>query len=266
MIVEGVVARHRERRGHMEYDLSAQPFHRDAPRPAIFPVRLHHLSTIPVMSTRQANPAFQPDRSETAAEWLVLHKQRVIMGVVAIVILFAGAWFYRRSNQIKATRAESAYFQARQSMASGNAPLALTDLRNVTTRYAGTPGAAQAALTMAQILYDEGKYREGIAELEKAARSRPEALAPAIHVMRGVGYEGLKQFDQAAAEYRTAADLTRFPNDASAFKASAARALMAGGKPDSARVIWSELAAEPGGSMVSEARVRLGELTAKPAS
>lgn len=216
------------------------------------------------MSTRPADPAFKPDRTESAAEWLVLHKQRVIMGVVAIAILFAGAWFYRRSSQIKSTRAESAYFQARQAMASGNAPLALSDLRNVTTRYAGTTGAAQAALTMAQILYDQGKYREGMAELEKAAQSPPEDLAPAIHVMRAAGHEGLKQFDQAAAEYQTAAELTRFPNDASSFKASAARALMAGGKPDAARAIWSELAAEPEGSMVSEARVRLGELTATP--
>ncbi|CAN5630482.1 hypothetical protein BH23GEM1_BH23GEM1_08480 [soil metagenome] len=196
----------------------------------------------------------------------MLHKQRVILGVVAIAILFAGAWFYRRSNQIKATRAESAYFQARQAMASGNAALALSDLSNVATRYEGTAGAAQASLAMAQILYDQDKYREGLAGLEKAARSRPGELAPSIHVMAAVGHEGLRQFDQAAAEYLRAAELTRFPNDAASFKASAARAFMAGGKPDAAREIWGELAAEPEGSMVSEARVRLGELTAKPAS
>ena len=218
------------------------------------------------MSTRPANPAFQPDRSETAAEWLVLHKQRVIIGVVAIVILFGGAWFYRRSSQIKATRAESAYFQARQAAMAGNAPLAVTDLRNVTTRYKGTAGAAQAALALAQILYDEGKYQEGITELDKVAGSSPQELRSAIHVLRAVGHEGLKQFDQAAAEYQAAAEVTRFPKDASSYRASAARALMAGNKPDAARAIWAELAAEPQGSMVSEARVRLGELTAKPAS
>lgn len=218
------------------------------------------------MSTRPANPGFQSDRSESAAEWLVLHKQRVLMGVAAIVILFAGAWFYRSMGQKKAERAESAYFQARQAMESGNAPLALTDLRNVTTRYEGTPAAAQAALTIARILYDQGKFQEGMAELEKVARSRPEEMAPSVHVMRGAGYEGLKQFDKAAEEYRAAAELTRFPNDAAAFNANAARAFMAGGKSDSARAIWAELAAEPDGPMVSEARVRLGELSAAPAT
>lgn len=217
------------------------------------------------MPTRPADPAFQSDRTESAAEWLVLHKQRVILGVVAIVLLFGGAWFYRRSTQIKAARAESAYFRARQAMMAGNATLAVTDLRNVTIRYKGTAGSAQAALALAQILYDEGKYREGIAELDKVAGSSPEELRASIHVLRGVGHEGLKQFDQAAAEYQAAAEVTRFPKDASAFRASAARALMAGGKPDGARAIWAELAAEPAGSMVSEARVRLGELTAKPA-
>lgn len=218
------------------------------------------------MPTRQANPAFQPDRSETAAEWLVLHKQRVIIGVVAIAILFGGAWFYRRSAQIKAERAEAAYFQARQGLESGNVSLALTELRNVSVRYEGTPGAAQASLTMARLLYDQGDFRAGIAELDKAARSRPEDLAPSIHAIRAAGYEGLRQFDKAAAEYQAAAEVTRFPRDASTFKAGAARALMAGGKPDEARVIWAELAAEPEGSMVPEARVRLGELSAKPAS
>lgn len=216
------------------------------------------------MATRQADPAIQVDRTESAAEWLVLHKQRVIMGLVALAVLFGGAWFYRRSGQIKAQRAESAYFEARQAMASGNVPLALTDLRNVTVRYKGTPAAAQAALVIAQVLFDQGKYREGLAELEKVTGSRPETLAPSVHVMRGAGLEGLKQFDQAAAEYEKAAELTRFPKDKSAYRASAARALMAGGKPDAARVIWAELADEPEGSMVSEARVRLGELTASP--
>lgn len=218
------------------------------------------------MSTRPANRAFQHDRSETATEWLLLHRQRVLIGVAAIALLFLGAWFYRSSSQKKALRAETAYFQARQAMASGNAPLALTELRSVTTRYEGTAGAAQAALAAAQILYDEGKYREGIVELDKAGRSRPEELASAVHALRAVGFEGLKQFDRAAAEYLAAAEVTRFPNDASSFKASAARAHMAGAKPDSARAIWAELAAEPEGSMVSEARVRLGELTAAPAA
>lgn len=218
------------------------------------------------MSTRPASPAFQSDKTESAAEWLVLHKQRVIIGVVAIVLLFGGAWFYRRSTQIKAARAESAYFQARQAMMAGNAPLAVTDLRNVTARYKGTAGAAQAALALAQILYDEGKYREGIVELDKVAGSSPQELRASVHALRAVGHEGLKQFDQAATEYQAAAEVTRFPNDASAFRASAARALMAGGKPDAARAIWAQLAAEPEGSLVSEAKVRLGELTAKPAS
>jgi len=99
------------------------------------------LSTILFMSTRPANPGFQTDRSESAAEWLVLHKQRVLIGVAAIVVLFLGAWFYRSMGQKKAERAESAYFQARQAMSSGNAPLALTDLRNVTMTEADLSGA-----------------------------------------------------------------------------------------------------------------------------
>lgn len=250
----------------VDYVTLDAPFQPRAQCATIFPESFIQPQQSSAMATRQADPAFQIDRTESAAEWLVLHKQRVIMGVVALVVLFAGAWFYRRSGQIKARRAESAYFEARQAMASGNAPLALRDLRNVTVRYSGTPAATQAALVIAQILYDQGKYREGLAELGKASGSPPETLAPSVHVMRAAGLEGLKRFDQAAAEYEKAAELTRFPNDASSYRASAARALMAGGKPNEARAIWAELAEEPDGAMVSEARVRLGELTAAPIS
>lgn len=218
------------------------------------------------MPTRPADPVLKADRTESAAEWLILHKQRVVIGLVALAILFAGAWFYRRSTQIKSARAEQAYFEARQAMVSGNSPLAMSDLRAVTTRYPGTTGSVQAALAIAQIQYDQGNYREGMAELKKAQTAGAGDLAHAVHVLLAVGHEGLKQFDAAAAEYQRAAEVTRFPNDAAAYRASAARALMAGGKNDAARAIWADLADDPQGPLVSEAKVRLGELAAKPAT
>jgi hypothetical protein len=39
---------------------------------------------------------------------------------------------------------------------------------------------------------------------------------------------------------------------------------MAAGKPAEAKAIWTELAADETGPMAAEARVRLGEITAKP--
>src|SRR2546423_8015423 len=84
---------------------------------------------------------------ESLAEWLVVHRREVTWGVVIIAAIVGGFWFYERSQSLKARRAESAYFQARQSAAAGNLPPAVSDLPKVVTRHEGTPAGAQAALS-----------------------------------------------------------------------------------------------------------------------
>src|SRR6266478_8762101 len=72
---------------------------------------------------------------ESLTEWFMLHKREVTWAAVALAIIVGGAWFYERSQSIKAQRAEAAYFQARQSAAAGNLSLAVSDLGKVATRY-----------------------------------------------------------------------------------------------------------------------------------
>jgi len=61
-----------------------------------------------------------------------------------------------------------------------------------------------------------------------------------------------------------AADVTRFPADKAEYRASAARSYAAAGKVAEAKAIWTDLAKDDTGPMAAEARVRLGELEAKP--
>src|SRR4029078_6026881 len=98
---------------------------------------------------------------ESLTEWVTVHKREVTWTVVAVAVLAGGLWFYERSQSIKAQRAETAHFQARQASAAGNLPLAVSDLQKVVTRYEGTRAGAQAALTLAQALYDQKNVTEG---------------------------------------------------------------------------------------------------------
>ena len=201
---------------------------------------------------------------DSLTEWFVLHKREVTWGAAIIAAVVAGVWFYERSQSIKAQRAETAYYQARQASATGNLPLAVSDLQKVVTRYEGTRGGAQAALTLAQVLYDQKKYKEGIEALEKALDKAPDDFKASIHVIEAAGYEELKNFVAAAEQYQKAADATRFPADKAEYQADAARNYAAAGKTDQAKAIWSELAKDETNPLAAEARVRLGELTAKP--
>src|SRR3954470_876269 len=111
---------------------------------------------------------------EGLAEWLVIQKRETTWAVVAIAVIIAGVWFYERSQSIKSQRAETAYFQARQSAVAGNLPLAVSDLQKVVSRYEGTQAGAQAALSLAQALYDQKKFKEGIDALKKAESKTPK--------------------------------------------------------------------------------------------
>ena len=211
-------------------------------------------------------PARKPYGSDedSIADWLILRKREVTWAVLALAVIVAGFWFYRRSQALKSQRAETAYFQARQSAAAGNLPLAISDLQKVVVRYEGTQAGTQAALSLAQALYDQKKFKEGIAALKKVEAKAPEDFRPSIHVLEAAGYEEQKEFVTAAEQYDLAAKVTRFPVDKAKYQAAAARDFMAAGKPEEAKRIWTELAKDESTPEAAEARVRLGELTAKP--
>jgi predicted negative regulator of RcsB-dependent stress response len=201
---------------------------------------------------------------ETMTEWFMLHKREVAWAVLAIAIIIAGIWYYERSQSLKSQRAETAYFQARQAAAAGNIPLAVSDLQKVVSRYEGTNPGTQAALTLAQMLYDQKKYKEGLDVLKAAESKAPDDFKPSIHVLEAAGNEELKDYVAAAEQYKLAAAATRFPLDKGEYQAAAARAYTAGGKVAEAKAIWTELAKDETSPSAAEARVRLGELEAKP--
>jgi predicted negative regulator of RcsB-dependent stress response len=201
---------------------------------------------------------------ESMGDWLMLHRRAVTWALLALAAILAGFWFYQRSQAIKAQRAETAYFQARQSAASGNLPLAISDLEKVVSRYEGTRAGTQAAISLAEAQFEQRKFKEGIATLKKVEAKAPGDFRPSIHVLQAAGYEELKDFVPAAEQYNLAAKATIFPADKAKYQAAAARDYMAAGKTEEAKRIWTELAKDESRPEAAEARVRLGELTAKP--
>src|SRR2546423_122076 len=228
-----------------------------------------HRSVItPTIFSAMTNPSTPTKRfgsdEESFSEWLTLHRRPVSWALIVLAIIVLGYWYYERSESLKAQRAENAYMQARQSASAGNLPLAVSDLQKVAARYEGTRAGAQASMTLAQTLYQQKKFKDGIAALKKAEAKAPSDFKPSIHVLEADGYEELKDFVTAAEQYKVAATETRFPADKAQYQAAAARDYMAAGKTEDAKAIWTELAKDETGPMAAEAKVRLGELLAKP--
>jgi predicted negative regulator of RcsB-dependent stress response len=213
--------------------------------------------------------AFDSEDALTALTDLFRNYQRqVLYAFAGLAVLAGGYWFYQRSRAMKEERGERAYYEALRAASAGNAALAQADLKKAVQRFEGTTAGAQAALTLAQLQYDEGKYQDGLNTLNSARSSLSSSAfyGGAYHALVAAGYEQLKRYDQAADEYLKAAKATRFDAEKASYKASAARAYMAGGKGSKAEPIWVELAKDPSNPLSGEAKVRLGEIRAKAAS
>jgi predicted negative regulator of RcsB-dependent stress response len=212
-------------------------------------------------------PTQSPQGETSIIEWLQVNSR--ILGIAASVIAVAGLgyWFYLRAAQIKNTNAERVLLSAQQSLVSGNKDLAKSDLQNVVNRYDKTPAGTEAALMLAQISYEDGKFQDGVNLLQRQAEGRAaRGTLPTVLGLLGDGYSQLGKAADAAKNYERAADATTFENEKAYYRAKAARTYSSAGDVSSARRVWTELAKnDKSGAIAAEAKVRLAELDAKPA-
>jgi len=207
------------------------------------------------------------DRAQTFIDWTRINAKALTVGAAIVVVAAAGYWFYARSKQIEATNAERALLQAKQSMSAGNLALAQSDLQKVYSRWESTAAGVEAAMLLAQLDYDGGKYQDGITRLQKVAgSSAASANESTIRSLEGDGYAQMGKFAEAGKAYEGAAGATSYENEKAFQTSKAARAYQTGGDTAKARAIWTALLNDPKAqSMASEARVRLGELLVRPA-
>lgn len=206
----------------------------------------------------------QPQRIEeegwTFFDWIQANSRAVTIGASVVAVALLGGWFYVRSGELKRLNAERMLNQAKQSIAAGNAPLAQADLQRVASRYKGTPSGVQAALILAQMKYDEGKFAEGMQLLEPFRRGADELQGTVLSLIAD-GQLASGQGAEAAETYKDAAAATTLVGEKTVYRSKAARALMAAGKTAEAKALWQELADDPDAELVhAEARIRLGEL------
>ena len=205
------------------------------------------------------------DRAQTFIDWTRVNARALTAGAVVIVVAAAGYWFYLRSQEIQSANAEKALMNAKQSISAGNSSLAQSDQQKVYTRYGSTPAGVEAAMLLAQMDFDAKKPQDGIAILEKlsgsSAASRVEAT---VRSLEGDGYMQLGKPLDAAKRYDSAADVSTYDTERAFQRSKAGRAYQIAGDTAKARAIWTTMLNDPSAqSMASEARVRLGELTAQ---
>ena len=202
--------------------------------------------------------------ADSAMDWARANARAIGIGAIALAVVLGGGALWRRSSAIKEERAGKALSEAQRSFASGNLPLAQSDLQKVVQRYGGTRAGIQARLLLAQVHFGQGKPVDGVKTLDDI--NSPGVFASAVHALKGAGMEQQNKPIEAADHYLQAAKDATSDIQRDGYRVDAARAYAAGNRPADAIKIWQSMAADESSAYSSEARVRLGELTAKPAA
>jgi predicted negative regulator of RcsB-dependent stress response len=203
-------------------------------------------------------------KAESFVDWFHINSRWITTGAIVVAAVGFGFWFVERKNLNETINADKQLVVAKQSMNSGNAPLAEADLKKVTDKYADKAAGAEAGMLLAQLRMDRGDNATAVTGLRDLATK--VSTGPNAASIRGLLGDALAQLDKpadAAVEYEKAAGATTMPNEKNFWLSKAARSYLTAGKTVEARKLFDALAAQTSNEAVAtEAHVRLGELAA----
>ena len=220
------------------------------------------------MTEPTSSSAAGSSREETIVEWFQRNGRTVGIAAVVVAIAAGAYWYYNRSIELKNQAAERALNTALQSVSAGNRALAQSDLNRVAETYGDTQSGIEAGLLLAQIDFNAGKVDSGLAVLQKLTKASAASLDMAsIYSLIGDGEMQANKPAAAAASYQKAAAAAKSDANRAYQQSKAARAFLSAGDTTSAKTLWQSLADSPKDpGVAAEARVRLGEIEAKPAT
>lgn len=193
--------------------------------------------------------------------WVEANKNRLIAGAAIAVIAIFIIWFVACQRESKEIAAGQALTQA--ALSSGG-PLADAYLK-VAKEHPGTVAGQRALLQGAAALFGAGKFADAQAQFQKFLDAHPDGEfsgQAALGVAASLDAQG--KTDLAVGAYQRAISSSSDATVVSAAKFGLARIEESQGRLNDALVLYQDVArANPGGSLGSEATMRLMELRSK---
>ena len=218
----------------------------------------------PPKSAQSVPAAVRASQSDWSNWWEIPARRNLVLGVVSgLLVVGAGAWFWKTSAARKEAFASQAVQQARVAAEQGNLPLAASELQKITQTYGGTRSAVEAMLVLNQVRMVNGQTELAVVGLREFIAKNPpmEYRVPAYGLL-GVALENTKKPAEAAAAYLAAAAAAEVDFLKAQYLIDAGRAWAQAGKPVEAEKAYREIIANyPKTAALTEAKVRLAELT-----
>lgn len=199
---------------------------------------------------------------ERLVAWVQGHRQvsswTAAVAVVAAVLFVWTQSSTRRSEAVADRQLQS----ARYAFENQNLPLAASELSRIVENYSATNAAAEARLLLGQVRLVQGQAQQAVELLGGFAPSAGAAYRAQAYGLLGAAYENLGKFKEAADAYETGSGRARLEFLKAQMLSDAGRAWAAAGDTAKAVAAYRRILNElPKTSAVTEAKVRLGELT-----
>ncbi|HET7599043.1 MAG TPA: tetratricopeptide repeat protein [Gemmatimonadales bacterium] len=215
-------------------------------------------------TTVQATTTPRVGQPTAPTPWYRDRMRLLIAVVVAVLLVAAGAWFVTESGRRKEAQATTRLSQALAVADRGNLPQAAADLQRLIQTYQGTSAATEAVIALNQVRVASGQTELAANNLRQfvATNPPPRYIVPAYGLL-GAALESGKKFAEAAQAFEQAAQHAELGDMKASYLLEAARAYREAGKTQEAvRAYRTVLERYPNSPAVTEAQVRLGELTA----
>ena len=214
-------------------------------------------------TTVEATRTSPPGPPAPATPWYQNRQRYIVAGVVVLAILALVAWFVVASAKRKEEFAARSLNQARTAAEAGNLPLASSELQKLIAAYKGTDAASEAVITLNQVRLINGQSELAVVGLREFLNTEPpeQYRTPALGLL-GAALENAKRWVEAGNAYNEASKAAEVEYLKAKYLVDAGRAFTQGGKTDeAARAYRTVLEKYPESQSVTEAEVRLAELT-----
>ena len=195
--------------------------------------------------------------------WYRNRQRQMVAALVFLVLIVLVAWFIMASNQRKEEFAARSLNQARAAAEAGNLPLASSELQRLITAYRGTDAASEAVITLNQVRMINGQNELAVVGLREFLDSKPaEQYRTPAYGLLGAALENSKRWVEAGNAFIQASNAAEVEYLKAKYLVDAARAFRLGGRnEEAAKAYRTVLQKYPKSPSVTEAEVRLAELT-----
>lgn len=214
-------------------------------------------------TTQEAVKAPEGQRRSTATKANALNRRLIAVGA-GVVAVGLGAWVVLGGGQRKEEFAGRALSQARSAAEAGNLPLASSEFQKLIQTYEGTEAAQEAVIGLNQVRMINGQSELAVAGLREFIAGKPEQrfLAPAYGLL-GAALENSAKPAEAAQAYMNASNAAGVDYLKAEYLVNAGRAFRTAGRTeDAAKAYQTVIDKYKDTAMLTEAQVRLAEMTA----